>query len=344
MPTDIVMDAGTYKTVLYSGGKIVLEQPSCVSVDTDTWEPLSFGDKAKATFGRTPDSVTTVFPFERGVISDYNIAEEMIVHFIKSTFGNRIIKPRIIVVVPSGVTTVQHHSLANAVAAAGCRNISTIENTIAAAVGLGIDLEKPHGSMIVDIGGGTTDVATLSMGGVVQNDTLRVGSIDFDDDIVKLVRREKNMLIGGQTAETIKRAVGGAIKRDFDVTITAKGRHLFTGLPETFEVSSTEIHESILDHLHMICACCQSVLEKTDPDIVADISADGIYLLGGGAQLYGMDKMLSDFLDIKVNLVNDPRCGALHGADRVLKNPKLVKNSDYQLRSIQNLIVDPEDI
>ncbi len=344
MPTDIVMDAGTYKTVLYSGGKIVLEQPSAVSVDSETWEPISFGTEAKATFGRTPESVTTVFPFERGVISDYNVAEEMIVHFIKKAFGNKILKPRIIVVVPSGVTTVQHHSLANAVAAAGCRKISTIENTIAAAVGLGIDLEKPHGSMIVDIGGGTTDIATLSMGGVVQSDTLRVGSIDFDDDIVKLVRREKNMLIGGQTAEKIKRAVGGAIKRDFDVTITAKGRHLFTGLPQTFEVSSSEIYEAILDHLHMICAGCQSVLEKTDPDVVADISADGIYLLGGGARLFGMDKMLSDYLDIKVNFIDDPRRGALHGADRVLKNPKLVKNSDYQMRSIQNLIVNPEDL
>jgi len=344
MPTDIVMDAGSYKTVLYSGGKIVLEQPSCVSVDSDTWEPIHFGTKAKETFGRTPDSITTVFPFERGVISDYNVAEEMIVHFIKSAFGNRVIKPRIIVVVPSGVTTVQHHSLANAVAAAGCRNISTIENSIATAVGLGIDLEKPHGSMIVDIGGGTTDIATISLGGVVQNDTIRVGSIDFDDDIIKLVRKEHNMLIGGQTAEAIKRSVGAAVKREFDVTMTAKGRHLFTGLPETFEVTSSEIYDAILDHLHMICKGCQSVLEKSAPDVVADISEDGIYLLGGGAKLFGMDKMLSDYLDIKVNLIDDPRRGALNGADKVLKKPKLVKNSDYQMRSIQNLIVDPEDL
>lgn len=342
MPTDIVMDAGTYKTVLYSGGKIVLEQPSAVSVDTDTYEPLAFGDQAKAMFGRTPPNITTVFPVERGVISDYQVAEAMIVHFIKSIFGNRIFKPRVIVVVPSYVTTVQHHSLANAVAAAGCRNISTVESSVASAVGLGIDFTKPHGSMIVDIGGGTTDIATLSLGGVVSNDTLRVGSIDFDDAIEKYVRREKNILIGGETAEHIKKTIGSAVERDFSVTVTAKGRHLFSGLPETFEISSGEVYEAISDLLGLIKKSCQSVLEKSEPDVVADISRDGIYLLGGGARLYGMEKMLSDYLDVKVNFIDDPKRSALNGADMVLKNPKIVKNSDYQYRSIQNLIVNDE--
>ena len=240
MATDIVMDAGTYKTVLYSNGKILLEEPSCVTVDSETWEPISFGKQAKETFGRTPESVTTVFPFERGVVSDYDVAEAMIVHFIKSTFGNRIIKPRIIVVVPSGVTTVQHHSLAQAVSSAGCRNVSTVENTVALAVGMGLDFTTPHGSMIVDIGAGTTDIATLSMGGIVHNESARVGSVDFDDDIAKYIRREKNILIGPLTAEYIKKTVGCAKKRDFDVTVTGKGRDIFSGLPKTFEISSTE--------------------------------------------------------------------------------------------------------
>lgn len=342
MPTDIVMDAGTYKTTLYSDGKIMLEQPSAVCVDTDTWEPVCFGDKAKEMFGRTGDMYTTVFPVERGVVSDYDLMEKMVVHFIKTAFGSKIVKPRVIVIAPSGVTTVQHHSLANAVAAAGCRNISTVENTVAAAVGLGIDLTKAHGSMIVDIGGGTVDIATMSMGGVVSNDVLHIGSIDFDDAIEKYVRLEKNMLIGGQTAEYIKKTVGGAIKRDFNVTVTAKGRHIFSGLPQMFEISSNEVSDAINDHIHTICNGCRTVLEKTDPDIVSDISRDGLYLIGGGAKLFGMDKKLSEYLEMQVNFVDENINCALWGADMILKNPGLIQNSDYQYRSIKNLIVEQD--
>ncbi len=342
MSTDIVLDAGTYKTVLYSAGKVVFEQPSAVAVDTETWEPIAFGTEAKQMFGKTPESVTLVFPIERGAVSDYLLAEEMIAHFIKTTFGNRIVKPRVIAVVPSDVTTVQHHSVANAISAAGCRNISTIESTIASAVGLDIDVSTPNGNMIIDIGGGTVNIATVSMGAIAQNDTLRVGSIDFDDAIIKYVRYAKNVLIGGQTAERIKRTVGGAIKREFNVTMRAKGRNLFTGLPQSFEVSSLEIYDAINDLLMQICKACQNVLESTDPDIVADISKNGIYLLGGGAKLYGMDKLISEQLSVKVNLVDDDGRGALKGAYKVLKNPSIIKNSDYQFRSIQNLIVNDE--
>ena len=344
MSTDIVMDAGSYKTILYSNSNVVLEESSAVSVDSDTYEPLCYGDEAKRMFGKTPEKITTVFPIDRGVVSEYDVAEAMVVNFIKKAFGSRIVKPRIIVVVPSGVTTVQHHSLANAVAAAGCRNISTIENSIATALGLGIDFEKAHGSMIIDLGAGTTDIATLSLGGIHYNDSIRIGSIDFDDDIEKYVRYNKNILIGGQTAEHIKRSVGCAIERDFEVTITAKGKHLLTGLPEEFEISSKEVNLAIQEHLNMIAKAVQSVIEKTAPDIVADISKDGIYLVGGGARLFGIDKFLSDYLGVKVNFVDDPLKSALKGADMVLKNPKLIKNSDYQYRSIQSLIIENDEI
>jgi len=344
MATDIVLDAGTYKTTLFSNGRIMLEEPSAVAVDSYSYEPIAFGKEAKEMLGRTPDSITTVFPVEKGVISDYDIAESMIVHFIKKTFGNKIFKPRVIVIVPSGVTTVQHHSLANAVAAAGCRNISTIDNTVAAAVGLCFDIQKPRGSMIIDIGGGTTDISTLSLGGIAHQESLRVGSIDFDDDIEKYVRREKNILIGSQTAEKIKRTIGSAVKRDFDVTMTGKGRNIFTGLPETFKISSYEVYDAIYDHLQMICKNCQTVLEKTNPDIVADISVDGIKLIGGGARMYGMDTMLSDYLDVKVEFIDDPLRSPLAGAYKVLKNPKLLQNGQYQFKSIQNLIIDSENI
>lgn len=342
MSTDIVLDAGTYKTVLYSAGKVVLEQPSAVAVDSETYEPIAFGEEAKRMFGKTPASVSVIFPIERGAVSDYELAEEMIVHFIKSTFGNRIVKPRVIAVVPSDVTTVQHHSVANAISAAGCRNISTIESTVASAVGLDIDISKPNGNMIVDIGGGTVNIATVSMGAVAQNDTLRLGSIDFDDAIIKYVRYSKNVLIGGQTAEHIKRTIGSAITREFDITMRAKGRNIFTGLPEVFTVSASEIYTAINDLVMQICSACQNVLESTDPDIVADISKNGIYLLGGGAKLYGMDACLEKYLSVKVNRVEDDTSGALKGAYKVLKNPSIIKNSDYQFRSIQKLIVNDE--
>lgn len=344
MATDIVLDVGTYKTTLFSGGKVVLEEPSVVAVDTNTWEPIAFGLEAKAMFGKTPDSISIIFPIERGVVSDYDIAESMVVHFIKKIFGNRIVKPRVIVIVPSGVTTVQHHSLANAVAAAGCRNISTIDTTIATAIGLGTNLDKPRGSMIIDIGGGITNISTISLGGIAQQDTLRVGSIDFDDDIEKYVRREKNIYIGGQTAERIKRVVGSAVKRDFNITINAKGRHVFSGMPETFEISSDEVYDAIYDRLLLICKAAQAVLEKTDPDIVSDISVDGIKLIGGGAAMYGMDKLLSQYLDVDVEYIDDPKRSPSAGAERVLKNPKILTLHDFKYRSIQNLIVDSESL
>ncbi len=342
MPTDIVMDAGTYKTTLFSNGKTVLRQPSAALVDAETWVPIAFGEKAKAMLGRTSENYTTVFPLERGVVSDYDIMEQMVVHYIRTAFGNKIVKPRVIVIAPSGVTTVQHHSLANAVSAAGCRNISTVENTIAAAVGLGFDLTKPHGNMVVDIGGGTVDVATMSMGGIACNDVLRVGSIDFDDAIEKYVRLEKNILIGSQTAEYIKKTVGGAIGRDFSVTVTAKGRHAFSGLPQVFEISSGEVSEAINDHLHTILNGCRAVLEKTDPDIVSDISRDGLYLIGDGAKLFGMCEKLEKYLEVKVNFSPDYDNCVLRGAEAILKNPKIIQNSDYQYRAIKNLIVEQE--
>lgn len=342
MSTDIVMDAGTYKTVLYSAGKIVLQEPSAVAVNTNTWEPIAFGAEAKAMFGKTPESVTLVFPIERGAVSDYNLAEDMIAHFIKSTFGNRIVKPKVIAVVPSDVTTVQHHSVANAIAAAGCRNISTIESTIAATVGLGLELDRPNGNMIVDIGGGTVNIATTSMGGIAENDTLRLGSIDFDDAIIKYVRYAKNILIGGLTAEYIKCTVGGAMPRKFDVTMRAKGRNLFSGLPETFEIKASEVYEAISDLTLQIANACQNVLENTEPDIVSDVSKNGIYLLGGGARLYGMPEFLEKQLSNKINFIDDPNRGPLNGAYKVLKKPEIIKNSDYQFRSIQKLIVNDE--
>ena len=340
MPIDIAIDLGTSKTVIISGGKKVLEEPSIVSIDTDTKEPLSFGSLAKETLGRTPDSVTTVFPIEYGIIADYGITEQMLKEYMHKAFGNHLLRPRVIVSVPTGVTAVQHRSVARAVEIAGGRNVCTIESVMADAIGLGIDFTKPRGSMVVDIGAGITDIATMSMGGLAVCSSIRNASNDFDEAIIRYVRREFNVLIGRQTAENIKIQLGSVVKRPVEVTIQAKGRNLFTGLPQIFEVSSTDVYNAIIDNAMSICAAVKSVIEKSPPDIVSDILSDGIYLTGGGALIYGMADLLAKYTHTGVNMAVSPKYTVAKGAAIALKRPELLVHGDYQFRSIQELIVD----
>lgn len=342
MSLDFVIDAGTANTVLFADGKIVLDEPSVVTVDTATWEPLHFGKKAKEMVGRTPESMTTVFPIERGVIADYDVAESMIKYFMKKAFNNKIIKPRVVIAAPSGVTAVQHHSIAGAVIAAGGRNVITIESPMAAALGMGVDFSKPHGSLIVDIGAGTTDIAAISMGGISECDSVRIASQDFDDAIMKYVRKEYNILIGHITAENIKLQVGSVQNRQFEITMRGKGRNQFTGLPEAFEITSNEVCTALAEVAYSICRAVASVIEKTQPDILADVMSDGIYLTGGGAQIFGMAELMSEQLSAPVRLVENPSHSVVRGAAKVLKNPSLLKNSDFQFRAMQNLIVEQQ--
>ena len=320
MPTDIVMDAGTYKTTLYSDGKIMLEQPSAVCVDTDTWEPVCFGDKAKEMFGRTGDMYTTVFPVERGVVSDYDLMEKMVVHFIKTAFGSKIVKPRVIVIAPSGVTTVQHHSLANAVAAAGCRNISTVENTVAAAVGLGIDLTKAHGSMIVDIGGGTSEVAVISLGGIVVSKSVRCAGDACDAAIINYIKKRYNLLIGERTAESIKIQIGTAYPIDRNETMQIKGRNLMSGLPENVNITSDEVREALAEPLSRIVDAVRWTLEQTPPELAADIIDHGITLTGGGALLRGLDQLIHKETGMPVFIAEYPLDCVVEGTGKILEN------------------------
>lgn len=337
---DIAIDLGTSKTTLYSGSKIVLEQPSVATVDTDTWEPLYFGEDAYRMVGRIPDTLSTVFPISRGAISDYNVTEAMLTHYMRQAFGQRIIKPRVIISVPTGLTTVQHRSIANAVEAAGGRNTCIIESPVASAIQLGANVDEARGCMIIDIGAGVTDIAVLSMGGLVEYTSETTASGDFDDAIMKYIQRERHILIGLQTARNIKTQIGSALHRDMEVTATAKGQNLFSGLPNTFEITTNEVHTAIKGCLDTICRAVRKVTEKTPPDILADIMADGIHLTGGGSLLYGMDTLLSEFTGIKVTRAENPAQTAVLGAGKALKNPQLIQNGDYLFRSIQDLIVE----
>lgn len=340
MATDIGIDLGSSKTVIFSSSKIVLELPNVVTVDAETWEPVYFGEKAKQTIGRTPDSLICVTPIEHGVISDYDIAEVMLKNYMQQAFGSRILRPRIMATLPAGLTELQHHSLANVVESAGGRNISVIEGPLAVAFGLGLDFSVPKGTLVVDIGAGTTDIAVISLGGIAVCDSFKTASSDFDMQIIRYVRKEYNIEIGPLTAEMIKIRVGSAVKRDIEIAIVAKGRNVFSGLPESFEISSGEVYEAISETVDTVCNAIRQVLNRTDPDLVADITADGLYLTGGGALLNGMAQKISEYIGVEVHLLEDPAHSVVKGAAVALKNPQLLKNVDYQMRSIKELVIE----
>ncbi|MBR4099920.1 MAG: rod shape-determining protein [Clostridia bacterium] len=340
MATDIGIDLGSSKTVIFSSSKVVLELPNVVTVDSDSWEVVYTGEKAKQTLGRTPESMQTVFPIEHGVISDYDLTEFMLKEYMGQAFGNKVLRPRIMATLPAGLTELQHHSLANVVEAAGGRNITVIESPLAIAFGLGLDFSVPHGSLIVDIGAGTTDVAVISMGGIATCNSFKVASFDIDAQIIRYVRKEFNIEIGHLTAESIKMKVGTAIERDVEIAVVAKGRNVFTGLPESFEITSSEVYEATKDILDTICNAIREVLNKTDPDLVADIMNDGMYLAGGGSLLSGLAQKIEDYLGIKVHHLEDPAHSVVKGAAVAIKKPHLLKNVDYQMRSIKELEIE----
>ncbi len=340
MSTDIGIDFGSSKTVIFSSSKVVLELPNVVTVDSDSWEVIYTGEKAKQTIGRTPDSMQTVFPIEHGVISDYDLAEYMLKEYMEKAFGNKILRPRIMATLPAGLTELQHHSLANVVEAAGGRNITVIESPLAIAFGLGLDFSAPHGSLIVDIGAGTTDVAVISMGGIATCNSFKTASFDIDAQIIRYVRKEYNIEIGQLTAEAIKMKVGTAVPRDIEIAVMAKGRNVFSGLPESFEITSSEVYDAIKDTLDTICNAIREVLNKTDPDLVADIMNDGMYLAGGGSKLLGLPEKISSYLNIEVHHLQDPAHSVVKGAAVALKKSELLKNVDYQMRSIKELEIE----
>ncbi len=340
MATEIGIDLGSSKTVIFSSSQVVLEEPSVVTVDAESFEPVYFGEKAKQTLGRTPESLLCVSPIEHGVISDYDIAEAMLKNYMHQAFSNRIIRPRIMATLPAGLTELQHHSVAKVVESSGGRNISVIESPLAIACGLGVDFSKPHGTLIVDIGAGTTDIAVISMGGISVCESFKVASGDFDAQIARYIRKEYNVEVGPLMAEQVKQKIGTVLERPVEIAMIAKGRNVFTGLPEAFEITSAEIMEAIRETADMICNAIRSVLSKTDPDLVADIMADGLYLTGGGALLNGMDRLISEFVGTQVFLLDDPMHSVVRGAAVALKHPELLKNVDYQMRSIRELQID----
>lgn len=292
---DIGLDLGTASVLVYIKGKgVVLNEPSVVAIDKNTGRLLKVGAEAQAMLGRTPGNIVAIRPLRDGVISDYDMTERMLKEFIRKVTGGFHLFPlRIMVCVPSGITEVEERAVIDAGRQAGARRVYLIEEPVAAAIGAGIDITKPDGHMVVDIGGGTSDIAVISLSGVVESASIKVAGDQFNESIVKYMRRKHNILIGERTAEQMKMEIGCVYPKEEEATIEIKGRCLMTGLPKTITVNSTEMMEAFEEPVERILEAVHNVLERTPPELVADISNNGIVMTGGGSLVDGFDKLIT---------------------------------------------------
>ncbi len=318
--SDIGIDLGTASVLVYAKGKgVVLKEPSVVAFDRDTNKIKEIGEEARLMIGRTPGNIVAVRPLRQGVISDYTVTEKMIKYFVQKAMGKKSYrKPRIAVCVPSGATEVEKRAVEDAAFAAGAREVKIIEEPIAAAIGAGIDISLPMGNMIVDIGGGTTDIAVISLGGTVVSTSVKVAGDDFDEAIIRHMRKKHNLLIGERTAEEIKIGIGTCFKKTETEKMEVRGRNLVTGLPKTVEVTSDETEEALRDATNSIVEAVHRVLEKTPPELAADIAVRGIVLTGGGCLLRGLDELIESKTGINVMTAEDPMTAVAIGTGQYI--------------------------
>ncbi|HOV40775.1 MAG TPA: rod shape-determining protein [Oscillospiraceae bacterium] len=319
---DIGIDLGTANTLVYMRGKgIIIREPSVVAVDTRTDKVRCVGQEAKDVIGRTPGSIVAVRPLKDGVIADFDITTSMLQEFIKKALvGSVFAKPRVVICIPSGVTAVERRAVKEAAENAGAKKVSIIEEPMAAAIGAGLRVAEPTGSMIVDIGGGTSEVAVISLGGIVTSRSVRVAGDEFDLAIINFIKKKYNLLIGERTAENVKIAIGSAYPSEADTTMEIKGRNLLNGLPENITVTSAEIREALSEPLSHVIDAIKTTLEKTPPELAADIIDQGITLAGGGALLKGLDKLINKETGMPVHIAEAPLDCVAEGAGKVLEN------------------------
>lgn len=323
------IDLGTASVLVYIKKKgIVLNEPSVVAIDKNTDKILAVGEEARQMLGRTPGNIVAIRPLKDGVISDFEITERMLKYFIQKACGNRrIFKPRVIICVPSGVTQVEKRAVIDAANQAGSRKTLLIEEPIAAAIGAGLDISEPTGNMIADVGGGTTDVAVISLGGIVVSSSMKTAGDSFDDAIIKYMRKKYNLLIGERTAEEMKINIGSAFKSGNGKSMEVRGRNLVTGLPKTYEVFSREMVEAMEEPISSIVDSIHSVIEKTPPELIADISDSSIVLTGGSALLHGLDELLSVKIGTPVKVADDPIACVAIGTGKALEALDTIEGS-----------------
>ena len=317
---DIGIDLGTANTLVYVRDRgIVLREPSVVAIQSGTNRVLAVGEEAKRMLGRTPGSIVAIRPMKAGVIADFEITEAMLRYFIRKVHNRgKLVRPRVIVAVPSGITEVEKRAVKDSAAHAGAREVYLIEEPMAAAIGVGLPVQEPAGNMIVDIGGGTTEVALISLAGIVFSRSVRVGGDQMDESIVQHMKRVYNLMIGERTAEEIKISIGSAYPMKEETTMEVKGRDLVAGLPKTLTVTSEEIREALHEPVATIVESIRITLERCPPELSADLVDRGLILAGGGALLNGIDKLIAEQTGLPVHVADDPLCAVAEGTGVVL--------------------------
>lgn len=324
---DMGIDLGTANTLVTVRGEgIVLSEPSVVAIEKGTNNVLAVGDEAKRMLGRTPGSIIAIRPMKDGVIADFEITESMLRYFIAKVHKRRhLVRPRIVIAIPSGITEVEKRAVKDSAIHAGAREVWLVEEPIAAAIGVGLPIQDPAANMIIDIGGGTTEMAVISLAGIVFSKSIRIGGDEFDDAIVAHIKKTYNLMIGERTAEDIKIKIGSAYPLDEEMTLEVRGRDLVAGLPKMVTVSSEEIREALSEPIQSIIEAVRMTLERTPPELSSDLIDRGIILAGGGAMLRGLDKLLSEETGLPVHIAEDPLTAVAKGTGMVLSDIKYLK-------------------
>ncbi len=332
---DIGIDLGTATTLVYVKGEgVVLCEPSVVAVERGTSHVLAVGEEAKRMLGRTPGNIIAIRPMRDGVITDFEVTEAMLRHFIRKVRHRRFqIRPRIVIAIPSGITEVERRAVKESAERAGARDVFLIEEPIAAAIGVGLPIQEPVGNMIIDIGGGTTEIAVISLAGIVFSKSIRIGGDEMNEAIIEYLKKTYNLMVGERTAEEIKIKIGSAYPLEEEMSLEVKGRDLIVGLPKMVTITSEEIRESLQEPLRAILEVTKISLERTPPELAADLIEHGIVVAGGGSLLKGLDKLISEETGLPVHIAEDPVTAVANGTGKVLNEIKYLKKVTVAIKS-----------
>jgi len=332
--SDIAIDLGTRTTLIYINSRgIVLDEPTVVAIDTKTKRCLAIGDEAKQMLGRTPNEIKAIRPMKDGVIADFEMVELLLRIFIEKVQKKRLLmRPRVLICVPSGITEVEKRAVRDSAEAAGAREVFLVPEPISAAIGIGLPVHSPTGNMIIDIGGGTTEIAVIALSGIVTNSSIRIAGDEMDDAIVQYIKKNYNLIIGEQSAETIKIAIGNAFPTVEEKALEVKGRDLVSGIPKTVKLTSHEVREAIQEPLSMITETIRLTLEKTPPELAADIVNNGIYMAGGGSLLRGVDTLVREETNLPVTIADEPNKVVVIGAGKILEDLNKYEKVIYTMK------------
>jgi rod shape-determining protein MreB len=332
--SDIAIDLGTRTTLIYINSRgIVLDEPTVVAIDTRTKKCLAIGNEAKQMLGRTPNEIKAIRPMKDGVIADFEMVELLLRIFIEKVQKKRLLtRPRVLICVPSGITEVEKRAVRDSAEAAGAREVFLVPEPISAAIGIGLPVHSPTGNMIVDIGGGTTEIAVIALSGIVTNSSIRIAGDEMDDAIVQYIKKNYNLIIGEQTAENIKITIGNAFPTVEEKALEVKGRDLVSGIPKTVKLTSHEVREAIQEPLSMISETIRLTLEKTPPELAADIVNNGIYMAGGGSLLRGIDTLVREETNLPVTIADEPNKVVVIGAGRILEDMSRYEKVIYTMK------------